>query len=147
MEFTEKVSKKLNQLLEKNYDSEKGYKDAAERVENPKMKDFLSEQAQKRYDFGNQLKSEIKNYGKSPDKGGSVKGAAHRAWMDLKAAVSSSKAENIMEEVQRGEQSAIDEYDEVIAEDLPPTTKDILVKQREEIKHAQQSAANFEKIS
>ncbi|WP_121667598.1 ferritin-like domain-containing protein [Mesonia aquimarina] len=147
MEFTDKVSKRLNQLLEKNYDAEKGYKDAAERVENPKMKDFLSEQAQKRYDFGHQLKSEIKNYGKSPDKGGSVKGAAHRAWMDLKAAVSSDKHENIMEEVQRGEQSAINEYDEVIAEDLPPTTKDILVKQREEIKQAQQSAKNFEVIS
>ena len=52
MEFTKEVAKKLNNLLEKNYDAEKGYKDAAERIENPTMKDFLQKQAQKRYDFG-----------------------------------------------------------------------------------------------
>ena len=41
MKFTEEVAKKLNNLLEKNYDAEKGYQDAAERIENPTMKDFL----------------------------------------------------------------------------------------------------------
>ena len=148
MKFTEEVAKKLNNLLEKNYDAEKGYKDAAEQIENPKMKDFLQKQAQKRYDFGHEIKTEIKNYGEQPDKGGSAKGTVHRAWMDLKAAVASSSEEQVMEEVQRGEQSAINEYNEVISEtSLPPSVQQILTKQRDQIVEAQQSAKNFEVVS
>jgi len=148
MKFTEEVAKKLNNLLEKNYDAEKGYQDAAERIENPTMKDFLQEQAQKRYDFGHEIKTEIKNYGEQPDKGGSTKGTVHRAWMDLKAAVASSSEEQVMEEVQRGEQSAINEYNEVISEtSLPPSVQQILTKQRDQIVEAQQSAKNFEVVS
>lgn len=148
MKFTEEVAKKLNNLLEKNYDAEKGYQDAAERIENPTMKDFLQEQAQKRYDFGHEIKTEIKNYGEEPDKGGSAKGTVHRAWMDLKAAVASSSEEQVMEEVQRGEQSAINEYNEVISEtSLPPSVQQILTKQRDQIVEAQQSAKNFEVVS
>ena len=148
MKFTEEVAKKLNNLLEKNYDAEKGYQDAAERIENPSMKDFLQEQAQKRYDFGHEIKTEIKNYGEEPDKGGSAKGTVHRAWMDLKAAVASSSEEQVMEEVQRGEQSAINEYNEVISEtSLPPSVQQVLTKQRDQIVEAQQSAKNFEVVS
>jgi len=147
MKFTEEVSKSLNELLEKNYDAEKGYKDAAERVENASMRDFLQQQAQDRYDFGHELKDEIKNFGEEPDKGGSVKGAIHRNWMDLKAAVSSDSNEKVMEEVQRGEQSAIEEYDDILKKDLPPTTTSILNRQRNKIAKAQQSAKNFEIIS
>ena len=148
MEFKKEIANNLNQLLEKNYDAEKGYKDAADKVQKTRMKQFLEEQAQLRYDFGHQIKSEIKAFDGEVDKGGSVKGSMHRAWMDLKSAVSSDKEANVMEEVQRGEQSALEEYDEVINNaHLPATTKDILTQQRAKIQQAQQSAKNWEIVS
>ncbi|PZW41499.1 uncharacterized protein (TIGR02284 family) [Mesonia algae] len=148
MEFKKEIANNLNQLLEKNYDAEKGYKDAADKVQNTRMKQFLEEQAQLRYDFGHQIKSEIKAFDGEVDKGGSVKGSMHRAWMDLKSAVTSDKEENVMEEVQRGEQSAIEEYNEVINKsNLPATTKDVLTQQRDKIQQAQQSAKNWEIVS
>jgi len=148
MEFKKEIANNLNQLLEKNYDAEKGYKDAADKVQNTRMKQFLEEQAQLRYDFGHQIKSEIKAFDGEVDKGGSVKGSMHRAWMDLKSAVTSDKEENVMEEVQRGEQSAIEEYNEVINKsNLPATTKDVLTQQRNKIQQAQQSAKNWEIVS
>ena len=53
-----------------------------------------------------------------------------------------------MEEVQRGEQSAINEYNEVISEtSLPPSVQQTLTKQRDQIIEAQQSAKNFEVVS
>ena len=147
MKFTEKMSNKLNELLEKNYDAEKGYKKAAEKVENTKIKQFFNDQAQKRYDFGHELKSEIKNYGETPEKGGSVTGAMHRAWIDIETAFSSNNEETILGEVQKGEKAAIAEYDEVIKDiTLPPTTQRILTNQREAINNAWQSAKNFETI-
>ncbi|WP_310994326.1 ferritin-like domain-containing protein [Aequorivita marina] len=147
MKFTEKMSNKLNELLEKNYDAEKGYKKAAEKVDNTKMKQFFNEQAQKRYDFGHELKTEIKNYGETPDKGGSVTGTAHRAWMDVETAFSSNNEETILGEVQKGEKAAVEEYNEVIKDTtLPPTTQRILTNQRDTIDSAWQSAKNFEAI-
>ena len=147
MKFTEKMSNKLNELLEKNYDAEKGYKKAAEKVENVKLKQFFNEQAQKRYDFGHELKTEIKNYGETPDKGGSATGAIHRTWMDIETAFSSNKEETILGEVQKGEKAAVAEYDEVINDTtLPPTTQKILTSQRNSINTAWQSAKNFENI-
>ncbi|HBC05080.1 MAG TPA: PA2169 family four-helix-bundle protein [Aequorivita sp.] len=147
MKFTEKMSNKLNELLEKNYDAEKGYKKAAENVENTQLKNFFNEQAQKRYDFGHEIKSEIKNYGETPDKGGSTTGAMHRTWMDIETAFSSNNEETILEEVQKGEKAAIEEYNEVIKDTtLPPTTQQILTKQRDTIQNACQSAKNFEAV-
>ena len=114
MKFTEKMSNKLNELLEKNYDAEKGYKKAAENVENTQLKNFFNEQAQKRYDFGHEIKSEIKNYGETPDKGGSTTGAMHRTWMDIETAFSSNNEETILEEVQKGEKAVIEKEEKTV---------------------------------
>ncbi|MAP53801.1 PA2169 family four-helix-bundle protein [Altibacter sp.] len=147
MKYTEKMSNKLNELLEKNYDAEKGYKKAAEIVDNAKLKQFFESQAQNRYDFGHELKSEIRNYGETPEKGTSTAADMHRTWMDIKSTFTSNDEEAILNEVQRGEKKAVEEYDEVINDiTLPPTTQTLLTKQRESIKSALQSAKNFEVV-
>lgn len=147
MKFTEKMTSKLNELLEKNYDAEKGYKKASENIENTKLKQFFNEQAQKRNDFGHEIKTEIKNYGETPDKGGSTTAAMHRAWMDIETAFSSNNEETILEEVQKGEKAAVEEYNEVIKDTtLPPTTQRILTGQRDTIQDALRNAKNFETV-
>ncbi len=147
MTYTEEMSKKLNELLEKNYDAEKGYKKAAEIVDNTKLKQFFNDQAQNRYDFGHELKSEIRNHGEEPDKGGSATGSAHRTWMDIKTTFTSNDEEAILEEVQKGEKEAVEEYNEIISDTtLPPTTQSILKKQRDSVQEALRSAKNFEVV-
>ncbi len=147
MKFTEKMTNKLNELLEKNYDAEKGYKKAAENVENTQLKQFFNEQAQKRNSFGHEIKTEIRNYGETPDKGGSTTGALHRTWMDIETAFSSNDEETILKEVQKGEKAAVEEYNEVIEDTtLPPTTQKILTNQRDTINNACESAKNFEAV-
>lgn len=134
MSYSNEISKKLNSLLEKNYDAEKGYKLAAEKVNDQRLKNFFSERAQERYDFGHELKSEIRNFGESPDKGSSLAGDAHRSWMNLKASLSSDKDESVLEEAVRGEKAAVDEYEDVLKEkDLPASTGNILMKQKNSI--------------
>ncbi|MAM29800.1 MAG: hypothetical protein CMC13_12320 [Flavobacteriaceae bacterium] len=147
MMYTEKMSNKLNELLTKNYDAEAGYKKAAEIVENPQLKQFFETQAQHRYDFGHELKTEIRNVGGTPDKGTSFKGDAHRTWMSMKDTFTSNDEESILEEVKRGEKTAVEEYKEVVADTtLPPTTKSILTKQVSNIENTLQNVKNFETI-
>lgn len=44
--YTEEISDKLNELLIKNYDAEKGYQNAAENVDSDRLKMFLKEDLQ-----------------------------------------------------------------------------------------------------
>ncbi len=145
MKYAEEVSNKLNSLLEKNYDTEKNYKFAAENVKSPELKAFFNERAQERYDFGHELKSEIRNFGQTPDKGTSFKGDVHRSWMNLKTNLSSNKEEAILEESIRGEKAAVEEYNEVLKdENIPPSTENTLMKQRNAITAALNKVKSLE---
>ena len=137
MKYSEKISNKLNELLTKNYDAEAGYKLASENVKDNTLKEYFNRRAKERYDFGHQIKNEIKVYGETPDKGTSLAGDAHRLWMNVKSTLSNDNEEAILEETIRGEKNAIDEYNNILEEpNLPPTTESILNNQLNTIKSA-----------
>lgn len=145
--YTEEVGKKLNELLERTYDAEKGYKTAAENINHTGLKNYFNSKAQQRYDFGHELKSEIKSFGQEVDKGGSIKGSLHRAWMDTKALFSSENEESMLEESIRGEKTAVSDYNEVINEtSLPASTKSILQDQRSKIEAGLNTIKGLEDI-
>ena len=133
--YTEQVGNKLNNLLEKTYDAEKGFKKAAENVENNSLKSYFNQKAQERYEFGHELKGEIKSFNQDVDKGGSLVGDAHRAWMDVKKIFSSDNEESMLEEAIRGEKSSVEEYNEVLNEtSLPLSTKNVLENKKQPLK-------------
>ncbi|SCY42617.1 conserved hypothetical protein [Nonlabens sp. Hel1_33_55] len=134
MNYTDKIGNKLNELLEKNYDAEAGYKLAKEKVNNSRLENFFDTQQKERYNFGHELKTEMKTWGQEPDKGTSVKGDMHRTWMNIKSTFSNNKEEAILEEAIRGEKKAVEEYNEIINDtDLPASTKTILTNHRNRI--------------
>lgn len=146
MSYSNEVAAKLNELLEKNYDAEKGYKLAAEKVKNENLKSFFAKRAQERYDFGHELKNEIRNFGESPDKGTSLAGDAHRSWMNLKASLSGDKDESVLEEAIRGEKAAVKEYEKAIdVSEIPASTANILMKQKNAIVAALNEVKALEK--
>ena len=137
MNNQEKMINHLNDLLTKNYDAEAGYKLAADNVDNTDFRSFLEARAQSRYDFGHALKEEITKLGGRPDKGTSVKGDLHRAWMNLKDAFSSGDSATYSECV-RGEEAFVEEYEEFLndRENLPPSVVELVESQLAEGKKA-----------
>lgn len=132
--YTETIGNKLNDLLEKTYDAEKGFKKAAENTEHARLKSYFERKSKERYDFGHELKDEIHSFGQEVDKGDSLTSKAHRAWMDVKALFSSDNEEAMLEEAIRGEKAAVEEYEEVLKETaLPPSTGTLLMKQKQTI--------------
>lgn len=147
MKYSEKISNKLNDLLERIYDAEKGYKLAQEKVDNPSVKQFLADKVQQRYNFGHELKSEITQFGQLPEKDGSFKGDLHRTWMKLTSTLSSDDTQRMLEEVERGEKASLEQYNEILSDSdmvLPPSTESILMRQRNEIEAALNKAKVFE---
>ena len=143
MKYTEKISNRLNELLEKNYDAEKGYLNAANEVESSKLKIFFKNRASERSEFAKNLRTEILSYGQIPEDTGTLKATMHRNWMSLKSLLSSNDEEAILEEVIRGEKASFNEYCEILKEDaFAPSTRKMLENQKQKV----QSAINSLKL-
>ncbi|MDG5490354.1 PA2169 family four-helix-bundle protein [Psychroserpens sp. SPM9] len=143
MKYSEEISNKLNELLVKNYDAEKGYLNAIKNVDSDRLKMFFKRRATERSEFAKELRTEILQYGEIPEDSGSFKGAMHRNWMTLKSTFSSNNEEAVLEEAIKGEESSLEEYNELITTpNLPPTIDALLLKHRNSI----QSAINTEKV-
>ncbi|MGB6153586.1 MAG: PA2169 family four-helix-bundle protein [Pricia sp.] len=146
--YTEEVGEKLNDLLEKTYDAEKGFKKASENVEHGQLKSYFARKAQERYDFGHALKAEIKQFGQEVDKGDSLAGKAHRSWMDIKSLFSMDDEEAMLEEAITGEKNAVEAYDDVLREtSLPASTATLLREQRNKINNGLMNIKSLEDIA
>lgn len=137
MKYSEKVSNQLNELLEKNYDAEKGYLNAAENVDSTRLKIFFKNRASERSDFAKNLRIEILSYGQIPEDSGTFTGSMHRNWMSLKSLFSSNDEEAILEEAIRGEKANFDEYCEILKDnEFAPSTEKMLDRQKIKIQSA-----------
>lgn len=110
MEKVKKVEL-LNNLIAQCYNSEKGYKNAAEEVEDEALRKLFKGNAQQRYDFGHEIKALIRNLDGKIERGDTIPGKLHRTWMDLRSALAENDEKVILEEVKRGEQVALAQYD------------------------------------
>ncbi|MDO7171920.1 ferritin-like domain-containing protein [Mariniflexile sp. AS56] len=105
----------LQELLQKNYDAEAGYKQIMQKSDNVLLKNWLQSKAQQRSQFANELDALIRGLNATPVSDGTILGTAHRAWIDVKTTLSSNTDEAILEECIRGEQASVDEYEKQLA--------------------------------
>ena len=127
----------LNELLEKNYDAEKGYKKAMEHTQNPDLKKFLKNQAVQRNHFATEIDKNIHMLNEHPKESskGSTLGSIHRIWIDVKSSWSKKNDEAMLEECLRGEKSSLKDYEEKLEKNiLDPKVKGMLEEHRDKIK-------------
>ena len=127
----------LTELLEKNYDAEKGYKKALEHTSNPDLKNFLKSQAVQRNHFATEIDKQIHQLNEHPkDKiTGSTLGSIHRFWMGFKGSFGKKDDESILEECIRGEKASLKEYEEKLKKNiLNPEIKALLESHRNKIR-------------
>ncbi len=93
----------INSLIETLKDGEKGFKEASEAVKDPQLKSLFAQYSEQRHRFASELQTEARSLGDSnPEKSSSAAGAMHRAWIDLKSAVTSGDEGTILSECERG---------------------------------------------
>lgn len=146
--FSESTENKFNDLLEKAYDAEKGFEKASENVESTRLKSFFNQKAIERRNFIQELRAELVANGlEITENDGSIAGTLHRAWMDVKALFSTDNEESMLEEVRNGEKAALEDYDDILEdENLPPTTVNVLRKQRNAIESSYRKANYLEDV-
>lgn len=126
----------LNRLLRLCLASEKGFNVAAENVKNRGLKVMFKTYAQERAQFADILGKLVQEFGGKAGEGGGLLAAAHRGWINIKAAMTIGQPATervVLNEVARGEQVALRRYDDVLQEELSSEIRAVVEKQRERV--------------
>ncbi len=128
----------LNDLIQTLKDAQEGFRAAAEAVKSPDLQTLFNEYSLQRSKFAGELQAIVRNLGNDePETGGSVSGALHRGWIDLKGALTKQDDHAILAECERGEDSAVAAYEEAIGDSaLPGYVLDTLQEQYTEVRAA-----------
>ena len=125
----EKVAGLLSDIAKRCRDGEQGYRLAAEDSRDGEIKQQLRQLSRERAGMAEELDALIRKYGGVPPApGGTLLGAAHRAFVDVKAALSRDDRRAVLEEVARGETVAEESYDVVKREELPQDVKETILR-------------------
>lgn len=108
------LAEHLQDLLEKNYDAENGYKKAMEHTDNVGLKYFLRDQAALRNHFATEIDNWLHQINEHPKVGEKPKGLGnlYRYWLNFTSSFNRHDDEAILNEVIRGEKSMIRNYEE-----------------------------------
>ena len=126
----------LNNLIETCRDGQEGFKDAAESVDNSALKSLFYDYSQQRAGFVGALQGEVRRLGGDPGDTGSMAAALHRGWINIKSAVAGNDEAAVINECERGEDSAVEQYEEALNTMLPAPTRDLVASQYTQVKAA-----------
>lgn len=124
----------LNHLIETCRNGELGFRNAATHVQDPGLRSMCHTIARQRARFAEELKQEVERLGSAPDEGGSVGGAVHRGWMDLKSALTGRDDTSILGEAERGEDVAVRAFEAALRAPLPESAEVIVDRQYKHVK-------------
>jgi uncharacterized protein (TIGR02284 family) len=119
----------LNGLIEISRDGAEGFRTCAQDVDDAALKRYFQNRAESCIYAVSELSSEVRRFGGDPDTVGSATGTLHRAWVDLKTALTSQDNLAVLEECERGEAAAVIAYENALREELTGDLRALLEKQ------------------
>ncbi len=119
----------LNDLVETSKDGEKGFLKAAEKTKDPSLKLLFQNRAESCTKSAQELQELVQRMGGKPETGGSVSGALHRGWVDVKSGVTGHSDHAILAKCERGEDAAKKNYRQALDKDLPADVRAVVERQ------------------
>lgn len=132
--LSEETIETLQDLIQVNIDSAKGFQESAEKIEDVNLSNLFKEMAKTRTSLANDLKSHVQYTGERPRKDGTYLASIHRAWIDLKSKVSGGDATSILVEAEKGEDHIKAAYEDALKKTAGSTVNDVLTKQYAAVK-------------
>ena len=133
----------LDNLIETCRDGQNGFREAAENLKDPAIKEYFHEQSLVRAQFASELEAEARRLGeRDVNTSGSTLAAMHRAWIDLKASLGGGD-DAIVAAAETGEDSAKKAYEEALKEKLPSDILEIVQRQAQSVTEAHNRVRDF----
>ena len=128
----------INGLIETLKDGQEGFRQASEAVKDFQLKMLFGEYSLERAKFAGELQNEAISLGEhDPEHSSSTAGALHRAWINLRSAITNHDDHAILAECERGEDSAVNEYKKAMEEEeLSAPIRETISRQYTDVKNA-----------
>lgn len=124
------VLKSVINILE---DSQKGFADIGEHLKDETVKRYFLAESLKRANFRGELENELHRHGVADvHESGTVAGAMHRTWGDLKAKLGGGD-HTLLETAEQGEDAAKKAYQDALEQELPLPVRQLLTEQQAHI--------------
>lgn len=138
----EEIVEELNDLVRINNDRIQGYEKAVEDNEDSQLDDLFRHYIVQSQSFRSQLADHIvriEGSGVTDATTTDVSSKIHRAWIDIKAAVTGKDRDTVLSSVEFGENAALEAYRDAIEnEHIPAYIKEDLMKQLSQLEEAYQ---------
>lgn len=125
----------LNGLIETCRDGVRGFRTAADCVSDLLVRAVLTLRIPGIERAWVELRAEVRRLGGIADGHGTVEGALHRGWINLKSAANSKDAGAVIKECERGEEHAAQRYEAALNTNLPPETRLIVARHHHGVLH------------
>jgi uncharacterized protein (TIGR02284 family) len=124
------MERALKSLISTLLDSQKGFSEIGEHLQDETLKRYFFAESLKRAHFRGDLE-EVLHQGGVHDiqESGSTAGFLHRAWGDLKAKLGGGD-HTLLATAEQGEDEAKDAYEDALAQDLPLPVRQLLAEQQ-----------------
>jgi uncharacterized protein (TIGR02284 family) len=120
----------LNSLISALLDSQKGFADIGEHLNDETLKRYFMAESLKRASFRGDLEEVLHQNGVHDIKeSGTTAGAIHRAWGDLKAKLGGGD-HSLLETAEQGEDEAKKAYADALNQDLPLPVRQLVAEQQ-----------------
>ncbi len=119
----------LNHLIETSHDGEYGFRTLAEHAKSPELQQTFLRRAEEIRASVAELRGEVAAQGGKPEDGGTAGGALHRGWVAVRSVLSTATDEALLDEAERGEDTALARYRKAAKQDLPPLVKALVDRQ------------------
>lgn len=116
---TNEVIDTLNTLIETSRDGDNGFTACADDAKDPALRAYFTICATRCRESVRALEAMVTQYGGSPEQSGSIMAPVNRAWLNLRAALSSNSDLAVLEECERAEDTAIGVYQHALTQQLP----------------------------
>lgn len=119
----------LNGLIEVSKDGEEGFLQSSQSVDDPKLKAYFLHRSHEVKQSVYELQALVRELGGKPADSASIGGYLHRRWIDIKTAITSNDNLAVLNEVERGEDVALNAYIDASKKTLPVAVSQLILRQ------------------
>lgn len=123
----------LNELIQITKDSEEGFRTAAENVKDSSLKETFLEKAEGCNQIVLDLQEEVLEMDGDPENTGTLLGAMHRGWVNIKGTLTGKDDHSILEECERGEDVIKAAYSKALESDLPAHVRLLIAEKHQKV--------------
>ena len=141
----------LNELIQFNNDRIEGYEKVSEETDavDADLRVLFAKMANDSRSYRKDLSSLVTQLGGEVETEGSVSASVHRAWIDLKTAVTGNDRDAVLSSCEFGENAILKAYDAVLDNTESFTSEEVAViaEQRNGLRNAEAAISNYKEIN